>query len=54
MNTLIELRRVTKRYGSAGRPAVDDVSLTVASGEPVAIMGPSGRGKATLLTDHRS
>lgn len=50
MSTL-ELREVSKRYASTAETvtAVDGVSLTVSSGEFVALYGPSGSGKTTLL-----
>jgi putative ABC transport system ATP-binding protein len=48
MTSIIEIRDVTKSYG-AGPPAVNNVSLTVDAGEAVAVTGPSGSGKPTLL-----
>jgi sulfate transport system ATP-binding protein len=43
----IELRNVTKRFG--GVAAVNNVSFTVQEGELVALLGPSGGGKTTVL-----
>jgi spermidine/putrescine transport system ATP-binding protein len=45
--TMVELRSVTKKFG--GFTAVDDVSLTVRSGEFITFLGPSGCGKTTIL-----
>jgi subfamily B ATP-binding cassette protein MsbA len=39
---------VTKRYGADAAPALSLVNLTIAPGESVALVGPSGGGKSTL------
>jgi sulfate transport system ATP-binding protein len=43
----IELRNVTKRFGDVA--AVKDVSISVKEGELMALLGPSGGGKTTVL-----
>ncbi len=45
----VELDRVTFTYPGATRPALREVSITINHGERVAIVGPNGCGKTTLL-----
>ena len=44
----IELEHVSFTYPGQNRPAIDDVTVTIPSGQLVAIVGPTGAGKSTL------
>jgi ATP-binding cassette subfamily B protein len=44
----IEIRHLTFAY-SDGRPALNDLTLSIREGETVALLGPPGAGKSTLV-----
>ena len=45
---MIELKNVSKHFAS--NQVLTNVSMTIESGEPVAIIGPNGAGKTTLFS----
>lgn len=46
----VELDHVSFRYGSSSPEVLSDVSLRIAPGEVVALVGPSGAGKTTIAS----
>lgn len=44
---LVELKKVSKTFGS--QKVLDGIDLTIYPGEAIAIIGPSGTGKSTVL-----
>jgi len=45
----LRFERISLRYGGADRNALSDVSLAIAPGEAIALVGPSGGGKTSLV-----
>jgi len=45
----IQLRRVSFQYGISDQPVLNNINLSVDPGEFIAIVGPSGGGKSTLM-----
>jgi ABC-2 type transport system ATP-binding protein len=47
---IITVKNLTKRYKSADKPAVDNISFSVGEGEFFAFLGPNGAGKTTTIS----
>ncbi len=47
MNTVISTQNIIKRYGN--NLALDNISISISSGEVLVVMGPSGSGKSTFI-----
>ena len=47
MTIIAELKNVTKVYGN--KAVLDDVNLQISEGEIIALLGPNGSGKTTIL-----
>ena len=45
----VELRNASLTYEGSREPALDDVTLTVAAGTTLALVGPTGSGKTSLV-----
>lgn len=45
----VELKNITFRYPGGQKPAVSNISLSIPAGASVAIVGPSGAGKTTII-----
>ncbi|GAB6093584.1 thiol reductant ABC exporter subunit CydC [Furfurilactobacillus curtus] len=45
----LELKETSFQYESASRPVLDHLNWTIDRGDKVALLGPSGTGKSTLL-----
>ena len=45
----IEFRNLTFGYSEPRRPVLEDVSVVIRPGEKLAVVGPTGSGKSTLI-----
>lgn len=47
---MIQIEKLTKRYGRGGETALQGVSLTIPDGSLFGLLGPNGAGKTTLIS----
>ena len=47
---IVRLRSVSKSFGDATEPVLEDVEFVLHTGEKASLVGPSGSGKSTLLS----
>lgn len=48
MSTIIRCENLTKRYGSTR--AINELTIELDDGDPIALIGPNGAGKTTLIS----
>src|SRR5260370_25954009 len=48
--TAVEVSHLVKRYRTAARNAVDDISFDVPDGQLFCLLGPNGAGKTTTVS----
>lgn len=46
---MLEIKKLSKTYGNSTRKAVDNLSLSLRSGEVFGFLGPNGAGKSTTI-----
>jgi ABC-type Fe3+/spermidine/putrescine transport system ATPase subunit len=46
---MIKLENIIKKFNARGIAGIHDISVSIKKGEIVALMGPNGCGKTTLL-----
>lgn len=49
LNTLLEIKNLTKSYGNSTVKAVDNLSISLKEGEIYGFLGPNGAGKSTTI-----
>ncbi|MDO6476149.1 ABC transporter ATP-binding protein [Alteromonas sp. 1_MG-2023] len=47
---MLKIRHLSKRFGDGNKPVIDDLNLSLDTGQSVSIRGASGSGKSTLLS----
>lgn len=50
MSEIIQVQNLVKKYKSAQKNAIDDISFSVGEGEFFSMLGPNGAGKTTTLS----
>jgi len=47
---MLKIRHLSKQFGDDNKPVIDDLNLSLDTGQSVSIRGASGSGKSTLLS----
>ena len=47
---MLKIHHLSKQFGDSNKPVIDDLNLSLDTGQSVSIRGASGSGKSTLLS----